>query len=93
MSESKAWVTVKSPMMSPFERQVWAAAYAQAFVAEFEFFKAHEGFDKGIRRACAETAVTIADAAVIKLRQYIVEETHPTAGLMLMGEHPPEWTE
>jgi hypothetical protein len=65
---------VKRSLMSPSERQVWAAAYGAAFVAYFEAFSRSGGFDNGAAHTTAECPGLIADHAVCELRRWRKQE-------------------
>jgi hypothetical protein len=85
--------------MSTEEREIWRAAYAAAFVADFE--RKHEyyrndliagsPFDEAARVVYAERAITVADLAIVRLRQWR-DDNDALAGCMLKP-HPKEWDE
>lgn len=70
------------------ERAVWRAAYAAAFVDDFNNMargdhRAHGvGFDRAVESTSAERAITVADLAVCKLRDWRLSEA-PDAGRKL----------
>jgi len=88
--------------MSDDERAVWRAAYAAAFVAAFDTDQAEcrgyqkgsgyvSAFDQAAMHTTAERAVTLANLAVHRLRQWRDAE-HGLAGVEL-PELPKLWEE
>lgn len=81
--------------MTDDERAVWQAAYAAAFVAEFDrnvvdvqpYTRGEQyvsRFDRAAQQSpsTAERAITIADLAVYRLRQWR-ENEQPSTGILL----------
>lgn len=52
------------------EAVIWQAAYGAAFATRFEDAVAAEGFDYAARVMTAEYAVSVANAAVLRLREW-----------------------
>lgn len=84
--------------MTDEERKIWRAAYAAAFVADFERLHSYgvqcglsDAFDRSASSTTAERAITIADLAVARLREWRIDE-NPSAGTAL-EPHPKEWDE
>jgi hypothetical protein len=87
------------------ERAIWNAAYGAAFVEEFrrivDVCGQHPSpplageqwvlpFDRAMQMMTAEGAITVADAAVRRLRDW--RPNRPGAGITL-GSWPKEWEE
>lgn len=93
----------REPPMTDDERAIWAATYAAAFVSHFRDTHAScrqdrtspvgartlVPFDRAMQIMTAEEGITIADAAVRRLRQWRAAE-EPGAGVTL-GSWPKEW--
>lgn len=90
--------------MTEEERAIWRAAYAVAFVNDFEASVQHwqerreeraagprapTPYDRAMQNITAEGAIGVADAAVRRLRQWR-EREEPLAGAEL-GSWPKEW--
>lgn len=76
------------------ERAIWRAAYAAAFVSDFERMYTdvpiRKGpFDTAARCTTAERAITVADLAIHRLRQWRHDE-RALAGVQL-DKLPKEW--
>jgi hypothetical protein len=57
------------------EQRIWEAAYAAAFVEDFRTTHNHTGsFDRAVAHTSAETAMTLADLAVVRYRSWRDEE-------------------
>jgi hypothetical protein len=82
-----------SRVLTHEEGEIWRAAYAAAFVADFERSYQISGgaFDRVANRTSAERAITIADLAVTRLAQWRKDE-QPLAGVEL-APLPKEWDE
>lgn len=83
--------THAAAIMTGEEMDIWRAAYAAAYVADFNASrKLHEDiggvrypFDEATKKTSAERAATIADIAVLKLREW--RKSAPSAGYQLEG--------
>jgi hypothetical protein len=65
------------PRMTEEEHEIWAATYAAYFVAEFRSVRAasvSKPFDDAARVTTAEAAITVADLAVTRLREWRRDE-------------------
>lgn len=78
-------------IMTAEEMDIWRAAYAAAFVADHNASrKLHEEiggvrypFDEATKKTSAERAVSIANIAVLKLREW--RKSAPSAGYQIEG--------
>jgi hypothetical protein len=88
-------------VMSHDEREIWRAAYAAAFVLDFEARRrdwedngasiVSSPFDEAARSVTAERSITVADLAVARLAQWRQKEDS-LAGVELRP-HPKAWDE
>lgn len=66
-----AETTERAMTFSPRERSVWDATFAAAFASEFMAEWSRRGrFDAAAQSMTAETAGTIADLAILRLREW-----------------------
>lgn len=72
---------MKHPDLTDDERAIWRAAYAAAFVADFDRNGGEEDFfDRAAKATNAERAIALADLAVERLREWRRDEK-PLAGV------------
>lgn len=71
----------RKPMMTARERAIWNAVFAAEYTREFHLFADARGFDVAAEETSAETAITVADVAVEKLRAWNREEKAGIRGL------------
>jgi hypothetical protein len=65
--------------VTPEEQEIWRAAYAAAFVTWFYRSEQVTDFNEAAVSVTAEGPITVADLAVLRLREWRAEE-EPTAG-------------
>jgi hypothetical protein len=75
--------------MTPEEKELWQQAYAAAFANEFyRSFALYQDCDRTVESISAEFPATVADLAVVRLRQWR-ETEDPKMGLEI--DIPKEW--
>jgi hypothetical protein len=66
--------TLDRQNLNEHEIDIWKSAYACGFVTEFRKWQGYQDVNLAAATTTAELAMEIADLAVIRLRQWVMEE-------------------